>query len=200
MFPVMLLSTILGLLFAFCGLMGGVAFFLEAEQGMRMSAFLQGFVSATWPVLAACSIFILQSIYKEVRTLRENAGEEKDAYTIASFSKKSTAPEAPTDDLTAAPTDATHTGPAAPVYFPVRETPLGPRILRMQSKAAATVEKEHEDTETETSEAPKMGERTAKATDSPAEQETPAAPEPEETSEPYIVEPKDDGRTFFKTR
>lgn len=176
MFPVMLLSTILAVLFAFCGLMGGVAFFLEAQQGMSLSAFLQGFSTATWPLLAACSLFVLQGIYKEVNSLRENAEETKNAPGIAPLPRKSTAPMAPEAEWTTAAAPAAGPAPVepgTPVYFPVRETPLGPRILRLQSKAAAAEE---------------------------AEEAVPAEPEATAAPEPVLEEPKDDGRTFFKTR
>lgn len=133
MFPVMLFSTVLGVLFAFCGLMGGVAFFLEAQQGMSMSAFLQGFAAATWPLLAAAAIFLLQGILKEVSALREDA-EDKEEAPIPT-PKKHTAPEAPEED---APPATPAPAKAAPVYFPVRETPQGPRIVRPAEDAPAT--------------------------------------------------------------
>lgn len=187
MFPVMLFCTVLGALFAFCGLMGGVAFFLEAQQGMSMSAFLQGFLAATWPLIAACALFLLQGILKEVSALREQSEEGKNAQSIAPLRRKSTAPMAPEAEWPVAAEQAP-VEPYTPVYFPVRETPLGPRILRMQSKAAAA-EKAEED-------APEAAETTG----TPAVQETPAAAEADTEPEPGVPEPKDDGRTFFKTR
>lgn len=128
MFPVMLFSTVLGALFAFCGLMGGVAFFLEAQQGMSMSAFLQGFAAATWPLIAACALFLLQGILKEVSALREQAEEEKKEQTLAPLTKHA-APEAP-EETPNAPQPPAPAAKPAPVYFPVRETPQGPRIVR----------------------------------------------------------------------
>lgn len=126
MFPVMLFSSVLGVLFAFCGLMGGVAFFLEAQQGMSMGAFVQGFAAATWPLIVSCTLFLLQGILKEVSALRE-AAEDKDSPLPQTTPKKHTAPAAPEEeDAPAAPAPAK----AAPVYFPVRETPQGPRIVR----------------------------------------------------------------------
>lgn len=194
MFPVMLLSTVLGALFAFCGLMGGVAFFLEAQQGMSMSAFLQGFAAATWPLIAACALFLLQGILKEVSALCEQAEDEKDAPGIAPLPRKSTAPMAPEAEWTSAAAPAAKPAPVepnTPVYFPVRETPLGPRILRLQSKAAAAED---------APEAPEKNAETAAATEPQPEQESPAEQVAEEASEAAVAEPKDDGRTFFKTR
>lgn len=127
MFPVMLFSTVLGVLFAFCGLMGGVAFFLEAQQGMSLSAFLQGFAAATWPLIVSCALFLLQGILKEVSALREAA--EDNAPPLPQLpAKKPTAPAAPEEDAPTSPAAAP--AKAAPVYFPVRETPQGPRIVR----------------------------------------------------------------------
>lgn len=135
MFAVTLLSTVIAVLFAFCGLMGSVAFFLEAQQGMSMSAFLQGFTAAAWPLLASCVLFLLQSLLKEVIALREQAEEEKHAQTLAP-QKKNTAPEAPAAEE--APTSApAKPAKAAPVYFPVRETPQGPRIVRTDEETPA---------------------------------------------------------------
>lgn len=132
MFPVLLLSTILGVLFAFCGLMGGVAFFLEAQQGMSIGAFVSGFAAAVWPLLAAAVIFLLQGILKELTALRE-AEEDGEPATLKTVKKPSTAPLAPEETEDPAPTFApAAAAPAksAPVYFPVRETPQGPRIVR----------------------------------------------------------------------
>lgn len=135
MFPVMLFSTVLGALFAFCGLMGGVAFFLEAQQGMSMSAFLQGFAAATWPLIASCAIFLLQGILKEVSALREQAEEEKSAQSLAPLTKH-TAPEA-TEETPSVPPSPAPAAKPGPVYFPVRETPQGPRIVRPAEETPA---------------------------------------------------------------
>lgn len=135
MFLVMLLSTVIGVLFAFCGLMGAVAFFIDAQQGMSMSAFLQGFTSATWPLVAACALFLLQHLLKEVAALRE--AEEQDPQPLAPAPKLKTnaAPTAPEEE----PSPAAPAAPAGPVYFPVRETAQGPRIVRpAEEKTAAS--------------------------------------------------------------
>lgn len=133
MFPVTFLCFVLSVLFAFCGLLGGVAFFLEAQQGMSLSAFLGGFATATWPLIAACVLLALQQILKELHALREATENAP-----APQSHPATAPS--TADPAAAPT---HAKPAAgPVYFPVRETPEGPRIVRPAEPAPATPQEE----------------------------------------------------------
>lgn len=128
MFPVMLLSTVCSVLFAFCGLMGLIAFVLKAERHMSMSEFLQGFTGATWPLLVACALFLLQFILKEIIALREAAEADEPAKPARprAAALMGTAPEAPD----AAPVPPTPAAKPGPVYFPVRETPQGPRIVR----------------------------------------------------------------------
>lgn len=137
MFPVLLLSTVFGVLFAFCGLLGGVVFFIEAQQGMSMSAFLQGFATATWPLAAACALLLAAQILKELNALRE-ATEEGNTAAAPSPEKaapQSAAPLTPAP-LSPAPAPAAKT----PVYFPVRETPQGPRIIRPAEESPAPAE------------------------------------------------------------
>lgn len=187
MFGVMLISTVFGVLFAFCGLMGGVAFFLEAQQGMSMGSFLRGFTAATWPLMAACVLFVLQGIFKEVSALREKAEDDKNAQAPAPL-RKNTAPEAPAETPAAhaaAPAPAAKPGP---VYFPVRETPMGPRIVRPAEETPATA---HPAAAAPLPEAP----ATAPAPAAPETETAPASPAPAATAEP-----KTDGLTFFKTR
>lgn len=117
MFLVTFIGSIIASLFALCGLIGGVAFFLDAQQGMSLGAFLSGFTAATWPLLAACVLFTLLEILKE---LHAQGLEDEGAAKPAKPEKKASAaakPAAPAAD-------------AGPVYFPVRETPQGPRIIR----------------------------------------------------------------------
>lgn len=134
----MLLSSVLGVLFAFCGLMGGAAFFLDAQQGMSVGVFVSGFATAVWPLFAAVVVFLLQGILKELTALREAAEEGEPARPVAG-KKPHTAPLAPDETESSAPALA----PAAPapakptpVYFPVRETPQGPRIVRPAAENA----------------------------------------------------------------
>lgn len=163
MFFVMLLSSVIGVLFAFCGLMGGFAFFIDAQQGMSMSAFLQGFTSATWPLVAACALFLLQHLLKEVSALREAEEQPAMPRPPAPKLKKNTAPAE--EESPAAPV-----APAGPVYFPVRETAQGPRIVRPAEEKPAT---------------PAPSASPSAATSAPA----PAAPS----------EPAKEGLMFFKT-
>lgn len=133
MFAVTLLSTVFAVLFAFCGLMGGLAFFLEAEQGMSLSSFLQGFTTATWPLLASCALLLLQALLKEVAALREAQESGQNALPTAA------APPSAPASVSTPQAPAAQSSPAkpAPVYFPVRETPQGPRIVRPAEEAPA---------------------------------------------------------------
>lgn len=136
MFPVLLLSTVFGVLFAFCGLLGGIVFFMEAQQGMSMSDFLQGFATATWPLAAACALLLAGQILKELNALREATEEGKPA-AAPSPEKAAPQPAAPITPATLAPESTPAPAAKTPVYFPVRETPQGPRIIRPAEESPA---------------------------------------------------------------
>lgn len=125
----MLLNSVLCAMFAFCGLVGAVVFFANAERGMSMAAFLQGFTSMTWPLLVSSALLMLQFMLKEVSALRE-AVEQGRHTAFLPTTAKSTAPEASEEMLGTLPAVSPVAAKPAPVYFPVRETPQGPRIVR----------------------------------------------------------------------
>lgn len=132
MFLVTFIGSIIASLFALCGLLGGVFFFLDAQQGMSLSAFLTSFTTATWPLLAACVLFALLEILKELHA--QGLAEDGD-----------TAPAKPEKKAPAATPSSTAKSPApsadaGPVYFPVRETPQGPRIIRPEEAEEQTAE------------------------------------------------------------
>ncbi|MCQ2364431.1 MAG: hypothetical protein MJ051_02600 [Akkermansia sp.] len=131
MFLVTFIGSIIASLFALCGLLGGVVFFLDAQQGMSLSAFISGFTAATWPLLAACLLFALLEILKELHA--QGLADEK--------------AETPKPAEKRPPAKATKTAAAeaGPVYFPVRETPQGPRIIRpdtVREQADETADKQ----------------------------------------------------------
>lgn len=139
MFPVMLLNSVLCAMFAFCGLVGAVVFFANAERGMSMAAFLHGFTSMTWPLLVSSGLLMLQCILREVSALRE-AAEQKKHTAFLPTTAKSTAPEAPEEMTGNAPAAPPVAAKPEPVYFPVRETPQGPRIVRPAEQPSTPAE------------------------------------------------------------
>lgn len=131
LFLVSVLGTIIALLFALCGIVCGVAFFCEAHQGMSLSAFVQGFISAVWPLLAGCMQLALLEILRELHEAHADA-----ALHTATPGKASPTPER---EPRRHPQPAAPAAPqAAPVYFPVRETPQGPRIIKPQEQDTPT--------------------------------------------------------------
>lgn len=190
MFFCLLLSTVLGVLFVFCGLLGAVDFFINAQTGMSIGAFVQGFAVSVWPLLAGCVLFLLLQMLKELEALREKGENQAASAPVPQTAAQAPAPKAAPAPLTEE--DWAPKATAAPVYFPVRETPLGPRILRLaEEKAAAerAATRQEDDSAEEQTDA-EMAPEEISVEAQP--EELPAAPEP--------PEPVDDGRTFFKTR
>lgn len=148
MFIVTFIGTVIAAIFALCGLVGGVAFFLDAEQGMSLSVFLQGFVSATWPLLAAGLQLTLLEILRELHEARLTDSDHAPA-PAESPARKPHREQTP--EASGSCTAPTAKAGAAPVYFPVRETPQGPRIMREEARTmqAAHDESEHEPAEEE---------------------------------------------------
>lgn len=133
MFLLTLIGSIIAALFSLCGIIGGVVFFLEAYQGMDIKVFIIGFLTATSPLLAGCMLFALLEILKELRALR--------------LATEAHAPAAPAPKPAATKTKEKAAPKDAPVYFPVRETPQGPRIIRpveTEEQAAEPADKQDE--------------------------------------------------------
>lgn len=116
MFLLTLIGSIIAALFALCGVLGGVVFFLDAHQGMDIKVFIVGFLTATSPLVAGCMLFALLEILKELRAMR--------------LTMELHAPAAPAPKPAATKPKEKAAPKEAPVYFPVRETPQGPRIIR----------------------------------------------------------------------
>lgn len=136
MFLLTLIGSIIAALFALCGVLGGVVFFLDAHQGMDIKVFIVGFLTATSPLFAGCMLFALLEILKELRAMRLTM----EAHAPVSPAAPAAKPAATKPKEKAAPKEA-------PVYFPVRETPQGPRIIRpveTEEQAAEPADKQDE--------------------------------------------------------
>lgn len=132
MFLLTLIGSIIAALFALCGVLGGVVFFLDAHQGMDIKLFIVGFLTATSPLFAGCMLFALLEILKELRAMR--------------LTMEAHAPVSPAAPAAAKPKEKA-APKEAPVYFPVRETPQGPRIIRpveTEEQAAEPADKQDE--------------------------------------------------------
>lgn len=118
MFILTLLGTILAALLALCGLINVVMFFVNAQQGTPIGLFINGFVVAAAPLVAACVLQLLIELLKEVTALRE-AQETPQVPAPA-------APATPKPEVQVKPAEPAK--PAEPLFFPVRDTPQGPVV------------------------------------------------------------------------